>query len=90
MNVIYITHDLTGGGAQFACVKTLQQIGSLKPRMNIGHSRFDITPELELLSAFGYFNNAHFASPIVDILEKMFVDRAKMHEIEPTRRNGFR
>jgi hypothetical protein len=55
---------------------------SAQATMNIRHAGCDVLQELELLRALADLDRADFASPFVDILEQVAVDRLKMGEVQ--------
>jgi len=50
--------------------------------MHVVHSTLNVAPELKLMTAFVDLDRARLPCPVVDILEKMAIDCAKMLQIE--------
>ena len=59
------------------------------PAVDIRHPGLNETPWLESAAALGDLDGAEFARPIVDILEKVAVNRLEMGEVELACRHGF-
>jgi hypothetical protein len=50
--------------------------------MNIRHPRLDILTELELAAALRNLDGANLPRPLIDVLEKVAMDRFQVAEIE--------
>ena len=89
MNIIDIAHDLACLAGEFLCAQPSQIVGGNNPPVNIRHAGCYEALELELVFAFRNFDRAHFAGPVINVLEEMLVDRAKMREIKIAGGNPF-
>ena len=78
MDVVDIADDDPGLAGKFARGQALEKSGAGQPAMHIRHPGRDVLAELKLVSALEDFDGAKFAGPVVDILEQMTVDGAKV------------
>ncbi len=89
MDVVHVAKDSGRGFGEPSFVQTVQEIVFSKPPMDIRHSGFDMPAKLELASPLGDLDRANFPGPIIDILEEMPVNGAKMGEVETADGNAF-
>lgn len=82
VNVVHVAHDLPGRGSEVCPAQATQEGGPRKALVNIPHAGFDKAAELELMLALRNLHGAKLARPIVNILEQMPVDGAKVGEVE--------
>jgi len=67
----------------------MQEGGAGKALVNVLHAGFDEPAELKLMPALGDLHGAKLARPIVNVLEKVPVDGAKVGEVEAPGRDAF-
>jgi hypothetical protein len=82
MDVIHIAHNLARRRREVFRIQAFQKIGMNQPAVNIDHPGFDEAAKLELAAALGDFQSSNLACPIVNILEQVTMNRAKMGKVE--------
>lgn len=82
VNMVDISHDPRRGPRELGVAQPPEKIHLLEAAVNIGHAGFDEPAKLKLAAALGDLHHPHLTSPIVDILEQMPVNGAKVVEIE--------
>lgn len=89
MRVVQIADNFACGGRKILGGKILQESGTGKSAMDIGHPSFDETAELELMPILGDFDGAYLAGPIIYVLEQVLVNSPKVGEVEQARRDSL-
>src|SRR2546423_3270450 len=86
MDVVDVSDDNGRLPGELGRRQAAQQAAAHEPSVNVRHAGFDVLPELELLVALADLDGAQLASPVVDVLEQMAVDRAQVGKVEGTAR----
>ena len=61
-----------------------------EPAVHVRHAGLDVAAKLELLAALADLDRAQLTGPVVNVLEQMAVDRAKVREVEGTAQDALR
>ena len=88
-DMVHIAQDRSRARRERVRPRSLEIPRRHDPVADIRHPGLDETPWLESAVAFGDLDGAEFARPIVDILEKVAVNRLQMGEVKLACRHGF-
>src|ERR1700721_2815745 len=89
MNIVYVTDDDGRTLRELLGRQSTQESSSNKTSMHVGHAGDDDLTKLELLGTAINLDRPDFPGPIVYVLEKMAMDRAKLRKVESTTRHAF-
>lgn len=89
VNIVHVAHDTARRRDELRLAQATQKGGLHKPLMNVPHAGDDEAAELELMSVLGDFHGTKLPGPIVNILEQVPMDGAKMRQAEPAGRDAF-
>jgi len=89
VHIVHVAHDPTSGCGEVRPVQAMQEGGAGKALVNVPHAGLDEPAEQELMPALGDLHGAKLASPIVNILEQVPADGAKVGELEAPGRDTF-
>lgn len=88
MDVVHIANDDAGLPCELVRAQSFQEFGLHQPAMNVVHAGLDVASKLELVAALIDLDGAQLACPIIDVLEEVAMDCAKMVEIKQTVRHA--
>jgi hypothetical protein len=89
MDIGYVAHDDRGRLGKFGSTQTFEKIRLLKTAVNVAHAPLDKLPKLELLAVLGDFDGAKLAGPIKNILKKMPMNGAQVHQVKNPNGDAF-
>src|SRR5262245_53524151 len=89
MDVVEVADDAPRLPGEGLGAQSAQMIARHQPAVNVGHAVGEVAPELEPMPGLGDLDDTQLASPGIDILEQMAVDRLKMGEVEPAGRSAL-
>ena len=87
--IVHVAHDLPGRRCEGRTAQASEEFRAPKSPMNICHAGFDIPAKLKLMTALGDFHGAYLACPIIDVLEHVPVDGAKVDKVEASGRGSL-
>ena len=82
MNVVDVTENLAGLGGEGFPAEVLQMVCRYQPIVDVGHAGFDKAVRLKLTAALGDLDGPDGPGPVIEVLEEMTVDGAKVGEVK--------
>jgi|SRR5579862_5613591 len=89
MDVVHVTNDLSGRFGEVGVTQAVKKLCLDETTVDVRHAGFNVSSELEPVSALCQLNGTKLARPLVHILKQMAVNGAKVGEVEAAPRNAL-
>ena len=89
VDVVDVAEDFRAAPGEGLGRQAAQIVPSDDAAMDVGHAGRDVAAELEPAAALGDFDGPDLPRPVVDVLEQVAMDGAKVVEVEVAFGNAF-